>query len=369
MEAMKLGKLFYLPFEVIRNESVTAPVLDDVQLDAAMAPFEQDDEENDFDYERQDDQLDDPDRNINDPVPEAPEPVGLRAPRLPSFAEQEQHRLHHEPFAALCEECVQGRAHALPHRSARVADRVEKTQSVVQVDYQLWNLKGQLQDGQENRAATSLTLVDTVSGAPYATVVDKKGHWNFAEDAAVSWLNALNAESIVLQCDNEPAILDLCRRICKKRVRVNTTIRTTATYSSSSNGAVESANGIIAGRTRTWLAQCSTRFNMVVGVSHLLFPWAVRHSAWVYARFAVRKDKTTPYFALRGANYSGVMVQFGEAVHYRIANLLAGSKALPRWFKGIWGWQKRAGRPAYHIDAFGCDQSSEHPAAHEAGSG
>jgi hypothetical protein len=139
IEAVRFGKLFYLPFEIIKNESLIAPVLEEDQFDAAMAPFEQDDEENDFEYERNDDELEvqgDPDRNINDAVPEAPETSGLRAPRLPSFAEQEQHRLHHEPFAAWCEDCVQGRAHALPHRSVRAADRVEKSERVVQVDYQ-----------------------------------------------------------------------------------------------------------------------------------------------------------------------------------------------------------------------------------------
>ena len=60
--------------------------------------------------------------------------------------------------------------------------------------------------GNAPRAATSLTMIDTASGAAYSGVVAQKGRWNYGEYTAAKWIARLGHQSVIIQTDGEPAI-------------------------------------------------------------------------------------------------------------------------------------------------------------------
>eukprot|EP00974_Lingulodinium_polyedra_P021263 2054643-Lingulodinium_polyedra.AAC.1 len=49
-----------------------------------------------------------------------------------------------------------------------------------------------------------------------------------------------------------------------------------------------------------------------VGPGHTLWPWLVRHAAWLVARFQPGEDKRSAYFRAEGIEYTGRLCEFGE---------------------------------------------------------
>ena len=52
--------------------------------------------------------------------------------------------------------------------------------------------------------------------------------------------------------------------------------------------------------------------------SRFLNAWDGRHAAWIINRFQPRGNGKTPYFSMRGRNYSGLVVDFGENVLFKL---------------------------------------------------
>ena len=67
----------------------------------------------------------------------------------------------------------------------------------------------------------------------------------------------------------------------------------------------------------------------------MLVSWAVRHGAWLYARFQVHSVGKTSYFSLKQQDYHGELFMFGETVFGQWEPRLK-PKALPTWDVGIW---------------------------------
>ena len=66
--------------------------------------------------------------------------------------------------------------------------------------------------------------------------------------------------------------------------------------------------------------------------SHFLNAWACRHAAWIINRFQPRENGKTPYFSMRGRNYSGPVVDFGENVMFKV---VADDKYDDIWLRGL----------------------------------
>ena len=54
------------------------------------------------------------------------------------------------------------------------------------------------------------------------------------------------------------------------------------------------------------------KYKSEVGLGHVLMGWMVRRCAWVVNHFQVKGLGTAPYRSLRGKNYTGEVVPFGE---------------------------------------------------------
>ena len=68
-----------------------------------------------------------------------------------------------------------------------------------------------------------------------------------------------------------------------------------------------------------------------LGPSHPILAWAVRHAAWLLARFQVKSsDTTSAMFPV----WTRVLGLFGETVCYKFGG--AQGKLLPRWEEGVY---------------------------------
>ena len=145
----------------------------------------------------------------------------------------------------------------------------------MQVDYLHWNNNLARSELGESQVASSLMLVDVKRGAPFASVVDRKGQFPYVEKAFAQGLDTLGADRIIIQCDSEPSLIAVCREVAEERLTSKTRVRWTPRQSSASNGAVEVFNGIIAGRTRTILSAASRALDIEIRMGHPLLLWAV----------------------------------------------------------------------------------------------
>ena len=83
------------------------------------------------------------------------------------------------------------------------------------------------------------------------------------------------------------------------------------------NGAAEQGVRLAQGYARTLLAAVAQAVGLEdIPESSPLIPYAVRHGAWLYTRFAVRPDGKTAWDELRGKPFRGALAEFGEKVRY-----------------------------------------------------
>ncbi|CAE7837865.1 unnamed protein product [Symbiodinium sp. CCMP2592] len=201
-------------------------------------------------------------------------PRGLRAPRNPTAQERAEHELTHTPYQAWCEKCVEGKAREDPHRRREPSD-----------------------DPEEASLATVLNLTDRATGWTLSVPVAHKGHRHAAYAAGLveQFVDRLGYDKFTLQADQENAIV------------------------------------------RTWLSQLRADYPALEwDTSSNLFPWLVRHVAWLQARFGTKStDGVTPYRAATGTDYGGALIcSFGETVLAKLPR--PGNKAQVRWVKGVW---------------------------------
>lgn len=73
---------------------------------------------------------------------------------------------------------------------------------VIQFDYQFWSEDNSEHNDDKPRLATSLTMVDSNTGAIWSTVVPRKGRWQYVEIGAANWLKSLGHTTMALQSDS-----------------------------------------------------------------------------------------------------------------------------------------------------------------------
>ena len=99
---------------------------------------------------------------------------------------------------------------------------------------------------------------------------------------------------------------------------------------------MEGRNAHLGGEARTWLSQLRADYPALDwDASSNLFPWLVRHVAWLQACYGTKStDGVTPYRAAMGSDYQGALCSFGEAVLAKLPR--PGNKSQVRWVKGVW---------------------------------
>ena len=71
------------------------------------------------------------------------------------------------------------------------------------------------------------------------------------------------------------------------------------------------------------------------GVKHPVFLWCFIHSADVLDQFLVGDDALTAYERIEGCAYSGVTLEFGSLILYKLSARVEGGVVQPRWEKGV----------------------------------
>ena len=112
------------------------------------------------------------------------------------------------------------------------------------------------------------------------------------------------------------------------------------------NGAAAQGVRLAQGYARTVLAAVAQN----VGVTDIpenspLLPYAVRHGAWLYTKFAVGPDGKTPWEALRGQAFHGALAQFGEKGMYLRPEAQRPGKLAQKFAVGVFlGREDRTGQ-------------------------
>ena len=137
-----------------------------------------------------------------------------------------------------------------------------------------------------------------------------------------------------LKCDQEPSTLDVANALIKRCQ--STALIVTATPRGSKGSLVhrERANLTIQGQLRAFREAVSMRYKTEVGPDHVLMGWMVQHCAWVVKNFQVKGTGRPPYRSIRGKDYTGEVVPFGEVWLGR-NHSEDGAKLDMRWMRGV----------------------------------
>jgi hypothetical protein len=98
-------------------------------------------------------------------------------------------------------------------------------------------------------------------------------------------------------------------------------------------------NGFLASQVRTWLSELQERYKdstEPIDANHQLFPWLIRHCAWLAARYHITQGRVTPHKLLKGVEYDSPICKFGEVILGKIQDQSAQSKSKPRWTRAVW---------------------------------
>ena len=142
------------------------------------------------------------------------------------------------PYASWCQSCVHGKGKSDLHQTTR------SSLPVVQMDFTFpqFTLAG--------GDVVILTAVDTLTGMCTAKKLPSKKVTEYATSEIMAFLmDCGRTTEVILQTDNEPAILALVKKIASGLL--NAKVRQSPIYPSSSQGAVERFHQTLQGQIRT----------------------------------------------------------------------------------------------------------------------
>eukprot|EP00435_Cladocopium_sp_Y103_P039764 s3333_g10.t1 len=173
--------------------------------------------------------------------------------------------------------------------------------------------------GEDESNVPVLVILDERTGCVFASVV-AKGANPHAINVVVEALRFTGRQKVLLHTDGEPSIRSLADAAAKQWNK-EAQIQVAPRDSHASNGAVERAILEVSRQVRTVVNALEMRYpDFKVKPNSLIYPWAVRHAAWLLTRFLVKTDGKTGYERLRGRDYKGEITEFGEISHFKLAD-------------------------------------------------
>jgi len=268
------------------------------------------------------------DESSDDEEHGAERPVTRRDPTAPTRQEYEEHQRCHIPYRNWCPPCVLGRGKQNPHKKGDEGEG--KGIPGFHIDY--WFMR----DKQGSELIPVATIVEEGTKAHKAHIVPGKGNVEGAVEMLVADIEAIGAKGpIVLKCDQEPALMDLCKSVKKRRTEA-THLETARTHDSQSNGRAERAVQSVEGMTRTLKIALEARIGKEIPCEHPVMTWIVEHAAETINRYNVGPDGKTPYERMKGKKYRGEVTEFGRKVFYRFPGKAQGGSMQRRWGEGVW---------------------------------
>ncbi|CAE7289458.1 unnamed protein product [Symbiodinium sp. CCMP2592] len=296
---------------------------------------------------------------------EARPPDVPRAPRLPSARQQELHNVTHQPFAAWCPACVAGRAKASPHKPREEAkdgpDLEKGAMPVIQIDYGYTFTRRRNQETDEGDCEAEpgpedvdlqdqygLTLfgVESTTGWQLAIPVLQKGAGalrRVTEQLVRASMQISPAGPVMFQGDPEASIKQIINSVvaCRSRLGLHTQTRLIPRGSHESNGMVERTIQTVRANSRTLRAHLEERAKIKVEGHTHVFPWLMRHAAFLLNRFSVPVRGNPPFELVYGKCFHGSLIPFGEQCLYHAPTRHRGDL---QWLRGIYvGQSERNG--------------------------
>ena len=181
--------------------------------------------------------------------------------------------------------------------------------------------------------ATVLTGYHQRSGLTMAIVLPEgKRAASYPIEAVVAFVQECRvpAAQLVLQHDSESSVKAILDAASK---RVGCSVR--EAKDSPSNGGVENAHKRIQGMARTFKLEVEAATQVKLSVTHPMFSWIIRHSAWVLNRFQKRTSNgLTPLESLTNQTYKSTLGKLGEKILGKVDPEEIG-KADARWVEGV----------------------------------
>ena len=162
-----------------------------------------------------------------------------------------------------------------------------------------------------NPLATILCAVDVATQNPLAmAMLQKSSELEYVTRELVAFTKRLGFIDLVIRSDGEPAItaiVDKFLAAVKKDVG-NATIKVrpekTPRYSSASLGAVGAMQSAVQGQVRTLKTALELKLKTMAKTNWAVWPWMVRHAAWLLERYQMRANGRTSFEDCFGLPYS-----------------------------------------------------------------
>ena len=253
----------------------------------------------------------------------------------PTPAERASHNLVHTPFAPWCRLCIMGQAKDRPHHLQAREVVAEQQMRVPQVEVDYCFLGTSLAN---DVLMPILVGIERRHGHGFAHVAKTKGRSDgVVVTAFLRWLTDVGLTGdAALRCDPEPAVTSFCQEVGLRRAPALTILQQTPVESPSSKGAVERYIQSVEGKCRTFRVAVQERWHTDVNNSSAIFPWLVRHSAWVLERYMPGPQGVTPYASLHQQPYTSQVCEFSEPVLIRLPSATSQPKFEARWQPGLW---------------------------------
>ena len=281
-----------------------------------------------------------------DPEPEGEEGRRAKHKKVPPSVSAEvraERELTHLPFRSWCESCIKGKANEDFHRKREE----EKKEDVARfcVDYCFFT-KALAQDSattnfkdlKEERPDSTAVLVcrDQKSGALFAGVANSKGPGDVYSNAlALEGMKFCGHPDVLVVSDTEPAIKSVAENLVKNYPK-KAVSQPVPKGDPQANGAAERAVLELSNQVRTLKVAFEARYPTIkVTETSTVFPWMVRHAAWLCTRYGVKQDGRTAYERLRNRGYKGEVAECGEVVLYKFSNQNL-KKLEDKWACGVW---------------------------------
>ena len=164
----------------------------------------------------------------------------------------------------------------------------------------------------ENPWATILCAVDVATQNPLAIALHgKNAELEYAIGQLVGYVKRLGYSELVIRSDGEPSITAIVDRfmaeIKKTGVQARVRAEKTPRYSSQSLGAVGSIQAQLQKQVRTLKTDLEAKIKSHLLTSMAVWPWLVRHSAWLVERYQMRANgRTSDQDCFRTA-YTGIV--------------------------------------------------------------
>ena len=110
-------------------------------------------------------------------------------------------------------------------------------------------------------------------------------------------------------------MLDLARALLKEIPGLST--RASPAYHSQSLGTAERHHQSLHAQARTLRLHVHDKYNTALLPTHSVFPWMIRHAAWLLNLYLVHSDGLTSYQRRWGRSFESGLCEFAETVQYR----------------------------------------------------